>query len=418
EAEIVAVFERWGLHHATIGEVVKGSSLQVWSGDRAEADLPVGMLVNAPTYTFPVQRPHYLDEVQRLDLMSLPLPDDLDALFLELLASPNIASRAPIFRRYDHMVGTNTVVQPGGDAAVLRIKGTTRGIALATDGNGRLCYLEPREGGRIAVAEAARNVSCVGAEPIALTDCLNLGSPQDPAVYYQLTEVIEGLAEACQALGIPVVSGNVSLYNESAGAAIWPTPVVGMLGLLPDLVRRCDVGFRGDGDVIVLLGDLAPELAGSEYLSFAHGRVAGRPHIDLVAEVALQRSLREAIGRGLLCSAHDCSDGGIAVAIAESAFRGGMGADCGGGVLGDGGHDRIDAVLFGEAQSRAVVTVAPDDLVMLQELAADAGVACTRLGVVGGERLAIGPVDVPLEAARAAWAGGLDRSLFGEGEDG
>ena len=219
EDEIVEVFERWGLHSATIGEVSDTGMLQVRSEGQSVAELSIKALVDAPTYELPVERPAYLDRVQVLDEATLPLPRDLSAAFIELLAAPNIASRAPVFRRYDHMVGTNTVVQPGGDAAVLRIKGTGRGVALSTDGNGRLCYLEPREGGRIAVAEAARNVSVVGAEPIAVTNCLNFGSPDDPAVYYQLVEAIEGMAEACRAFGIPVVSGNVSLYNQSGDRA-------------------------------------------------------------------------------------------------------------------------------------------------------------------------------------------------------
>jgi phosphoribosylformylglycinamidine synthase len=411
EAAITDVFERWGLHHATIGEVAADGWLEVRSGERLEARLPVSVLVDAPTYRFPVVRPPYLADVQRLDPWEVPLPADLDAIFLELLASPDVASRAPIYGRYDHMVGADTVIAPGGDAAVLRIRGTGTGIALATDGNGRICYLEPREGGRIAVAEAARNVSCVGAEAIALTDCLNLGSPDDPAVYYQLAEVIEGISEACEAFGIPVVSGNVSLYNESAGVAIWPTPVVGMLGLLSDLSRRCDMGFHAAGDVIVLLGHSAPDLAASTYLAVVHGRVAGRPSIDLGAELALQRLIRSAIGRGLLRSAHDCSDGGLAVAIAESAFRGGIGAECRDGVLELADGARIDAVLFGEAQSRVVVSLSADDLPALARLAEEAGVPWARLGTVGDDRLAIGPIDVALADARAAWDGGLALAL-------
>ncbi|MFV2064940.1 MAG: phosphoribosylformylglycinamidine synthase subunit PurL, partial [Chloroflexota bacterium] len=350
EDEITEIFDHWGLRSAVIGEVRGTGTLEVQAGGELVAELPIRALVDAPTYTPPVERPDYLSAVQQLDMDALPLPSDWDATFLELLAAPNIASRGAVFRRYDHMVGTNTVVQPGGDAAVLRIKGTERGVALSTDGNGRLCYLEPREGGRIAVAEAARNVSCVGAMPIAVTNCLNFGSPDEPAAYYQLTEAIEGIAEACRAFDIPVVSGNVSLYNQSGERAIWPTPVIGMLGLLEDLARRCDIGFRDEGDAIHLLGDLESDLAGSEYLSQHHGLVAGRPSIDLDREVALQRLLREAIGHGLLRSAHDCSDGGLAVAVAESAFRGGIGASC----PGIAHHLRPDATLFGEAQSRVV----------------------------------------------------------------
>lgn len=413
EAEIVEVFHRWGLHTQTIGEVTDDGMLAVHSGDEMIAELPVGMLVDAPTYTFPVVRPAYLDEAQVLDVDSIPQPDDLTATFLELLASPNIASRAPVYGRYDHMVGTNTVIAPGGDAAVIRVKGTARGVAFSTDGNGRLCYLDPREGGRIAVAEAARNVSCVGATPIAVTDCLNFGSPDDPAVYFQLAEVISGMAEACEAFQTPVVSGNVSLYNESAGAAIWPTPVVGMLGLLEDLDKRCDIRFRDEGDVILGLGSPDARLAGSEYLARVHGLVAGRPSIDLDLEVALQRLVRELIGDGVARSAHDCAEGGLAVALAESAFSGDIGIHCDAGWL--AGCDRTDVSLFGEAQSRIVVSVAPDDVAAVAERARAAGVPCGVLGRVGGRRLIIGSVNVELTRARDAWSGGLAAALAGEG---
>jgi phosphoribosylformylglycinamidine synthase len=412
EDEILEVCHRWGLHTETIGEVTDDGMLTVRRAEETVAQLPVEMLVDAPTYRFPIERPDYLSAVQVLVPDAVLLPADLTATFLELLGSPNIASRAPVYSRYDHMVGTNTVVQPGGDAAVLRVKGTHRGVAFSTDGNGRLCYLEPRVGGRIAVAEAARNVSCTGATPLAVTDCLNFGSPDDPAVYYQLAEVIEGMAEACVAFETPVVSGNVSLYNESGGVAIWPTPVVGMLGLLEQLERRCDVGFRDDGDVIFGLGVAEARLAGSEYLSHVHGRVAGRPTIDLDFEVALQRLVRELIGDGLLRSAHDLAEGGLAVAVAESAFRGGIGARIEGGWL--AAALRADTALFGEAQSRIIVSVAPEQAETLERRALGADIPCVRLGTVGGERLVIGPVDVGLEEARAIWSTGLARALAGE----
>lgn len=413
ESEIVEVFGRWGLHAETIGEVTDDGMLAVRAGDAAVAQLPVGMLVDAPTYSFAIERPDYLDAAQSLDVDAVAEPTDLEATLLKLLAAPNIASRAPVFGRYDHMVGTSTVIGPGGDAAVIRIKGTGRGVAFSTDGNGRLCYLDPREGGRIAVAEAARNVSCVGATPIAITDCLNFGSPDDSAVYYQLVEVIDGMAEACRAFETPVVSGNVSLYNESDGAAVWPTPVVGMLGLLDDLSKRCEGGFQGDGDVIFGLGTADPYLGGSEYLSHIHGRVAGRPTIDLDAEVALQRFVRERIAEMMLRSAHDCAEGGLAVALAESAFAGGIGIDCEGGWLATAG--RSDIALFGEAQSRIVVSVAARDTEALEEAATRAGVPCARLGIVGGDSLRIGPVDVGLAAAQHAWTQGLVGALKGEG---
>ncbi|CAN5453815.1 phosphoribosylformylglycinamidine synthase subunit PurL [soil metagenome] len=409
EAAFLARFRDAGLHAATIGRVSETAALQVRSGDELLADLPIDMLVNAPAVRPPVERPVWLDDVQRLDNEHVPMPADLTATFLELLAAPDIASREPVFSRYDQMVGTNTVIAPGGDAALLRVKGTARAIALATDGNGRLCFLDPRQGGRIAVAEAARNVSCTGATPIAVTDCLNFGSPEDPAVAYQMAEVIEGLADACEAFGVPVVSGNVSLYNDSRGVPVWPTPVVGMLGLLEDVSRRCDSGFRAEGDAVLLLGETLPDLSGSAYLAHAHGRVAGAPSIDLEREVALQVLVRALIAEGLLRSAHDCSDGGLAVALAESAFRSGLGLRC--PDVGD--HLRPDTALFAETQSRVVVSVAPGDRAELERRASAAGVPATPLGQVGGVRLVLGEVDVALETARAAWSTGLARALGG-----
>jgi phosphoribosylformylglycinamidine (FGAM) synthase-like enzyme len=245
-----------------------------------------------------------------------------------------------------------------------------------------------------------------------VTDCLNFGSPDDPAVYFQLAEVIEGMAEACRAFETPVVSGNVSLYNESNGAAIWPTPVVGMLGLLDDLTARCDVGFHDAGDVIFGLGTPVADLAGSEYLSLVHGRVAGRPSIDLDLEVRLQAFARGAIETGTLRSAHDCAEGGLAVTLAESAFRGGIGVRCASGWL--AGDGRADVVLFGEAQSRIVVSVSATDAEAFERSAAAAEVPCARLGVVGGDRLVVGPVDVGLAQAEAVWSSGLADALAGE----
>jgi phosphoribosylformylglycinamidine synthase len=252
----------------------------------------------------------------------------------------------------------------------------------------------------------------VGATPLAVTDCLNFGSPDEAAVYYQLAEVIEGMAEACRAFDTPVVSGNVSLYNESRGAAIWPTPVVGMLGLLDDLSARCDMGFRTEGDVIYGLGLAEPGLDGSEYLSHVHGQVAGRPSIDLGFEVRLQQFVRDAIADGKLRSAHDLSEGGLAVAVAESAFRGGIGATVEGGWL--AAAVRADAVLFGEAQSRIIVSVAKEDARAFEKRAAGADVPCVHLGTVGGERLVIGPVDVGLQQAEAVWSTALADALTGE----
>jgi phosphoribosylformylglycinamidine synthase len=316
-----------------------------------------------------------------------------------------------VYRTYDHQVQTNTVVSPGGDAAVLRIKGTRRGIALSTDGNGRLCYLDPYIGGMIVVAEACRNIACVGAEPVALTDCLNFGNPEKLEIYYQLEECVKGMAKASEALGAPVISGNVSLYNETQGEGIYPTPVIGALGLLEDVTRHANTGFRNEGDVIVLLGASTIDsdvssLAGSEYLEVVHGLVAGQPKLDIGREIAVQKACRRLIAEGVINSAHDCSDGGLAVAIAESCIAGNVGCDLDPGVSG-----RWDAALFGEEQSRIVVSVSPDQVDRLEGICRLEGAPWVRLGYVGGLSVEIKElVDMDLKEMEDVWRNALERA--------
>jgi phosphoribosylformylglycinamidine synthase len=300
----------------------------------------------------------------------------------------------------------------------MRVKGTRRAIALTTDGSGRLCYLDPYAGGAMAVAEAARNLVCAGAEPLAITDCLNFGNPERLDVYYQLEQVVSGMAEACRVLNVPVVSGNVSLYNETSGEAVYPTPVVGMMGLFEDVDRRCPMGFQADGDLVFLLGAgleaPAASLAGSDYLHEVHGLVAGRPGIDLALEVRVQQACLEAIGRGLLRSAHDCSHGGLAVTVAESCIAssafGGRGLDASGLAF----AGRLDAALFGEAPSRIVVSCPPAARGDLEALAAAHSVPLTYLGAVDGDRLRLGPhVDLLVSELIRAYEEGLPRALEG-----
>jgi phosphoribosylformylglycinamidine synthase len=348
----------------------------------------------------------------------------LHRVLLTLLAAPNIASKRIVYRRYDTTVQVNTVLGPGGDASVLRIKGTPRALAVATDGNGRYCWLDPLMGGRIAVAEAARNVSCTGAQPLAATNCLNFGNPEKPAVYYQLQNCIEGMAQACEALGTPVISGNVSLYNESAGEPIYPTPIVGVLGLLDDASKRCPHQFQRAGDVVALLGETRDEIGASEYLERVHGLIAGRvPEIDLDLEVGVQTACREAIGLGLLSSAHDCSDGGLAVAAAESctgpwgvpeddAARNVPPLGCRLALPEGWRRLRPDAALFGESQSRILVSLRAENWAALEAIARRHGVPLHRLGETGGARLVIAPhVDVSLEKALTAYQTGLPAAL-------
>ena len=413
-SEVQAVFAKWGLHSDVVGEVTDGGELEVCENGAPQAELPIRMLVDAPTYTYPIKRPAYLDEVQALDPTRVPEPTDLTHAFSKLLESPNIASRRGVFRQYDHMVGINTIAPPGGDAAVLRVKGTRKGLALATDGNARLCYLDPRAGGALAVAEATRNVSCTGAAPIAITNCLNFGSPEDPAVYFQLAEVVEGMAAACRVLDVPVISGNVSLYNETGGSAIWPTPVIGALGLLEDVELQCNIGFQQAGDVVALLGRTEPDLSGSEYLAASHGLVAGKPRVDLELEKRLQGLVRYLIRDGLLQSVHDCAEGGLAVTVAECAFAGGLGAD----VQPDLADARPDAALFAETPSRVVVSLTRGNWDQVRRRAAGVGVPCNEIGVVGGNRLRIGPVALPSQEARSAWESGLTKALAGTASGG
>ena len=413
EPEVRAIFDRWDLRSDVIGEVVDDGLASISESGRIEAEVPVELLSDPPLYEPPAVKPRWLDDLQTRDLYALPLPSESpDEALLALLASPNIASKHWIYRQYDHQVQTNTVVPPGGDAAFLRVKGTSKGLAVSTDGNGRYCYLDPYVGGMIAVAEACRNVSCTGATPIALTDCLNFGNPEKPEIYYQLQQAVAGMAEASRRFDAPVVSGNVSLYNETQGEGIYPTPVVGALGLTEDVSAHATAGFKDEGDIIVLLGRSslqtdASDLAGSECLELLHGLVAGRPRIDLELETAVQMVCRRLIGTGTVKSAHDCSDGGLAVAAAECAIMGNLGADITAAV-----GDRWDASLFGEGQSRIVVTLNPEDLDDIRRACETASVPWLQLGNVTGRDLRFGDLlTVPVSELADAHGNGLSNAL-------
>ena len=413
---VKAIFDKWDLRSTLIGCSTADGLARIFDGAELVGEPPVSILTDAPQYRLQGVKPEWLPALQAYDLASLPMPDASPSeTLLRLLASPNIASKEWVYRQYDHQVQTNTVQPPGGDAAVLRIKGTSKGIALATDGNGRLCYLDPFVGGMIAVAEACRNVSCVGAEPIALTDCLNFGNPEKAEIYYQLEECIKGMAAACGALAAPIISGNVSLYNETQGRGIYPTPIIGCLGLLEDVSANVGVGFRRAGAAVALLGASevsadAASLAGSEYLEAIHGLVAGMPSIDIDAEAALQRACRRLVSERVISSAHDCSDGGLAVALAECCIAGGRGVECADVAVGG----RWDAALFGETQSRIVASLPPDRLSALAAICDAEGVPWTTLGYVSDARFRIGGlIDMPLSELADAWRNGLQRALDG-----
>jgi phosphoribosylformylglycinamidine synthase subunit PurL len=330
---------------------------------------------------------------------------------LRLLAAPNICSRAWIYRQYDQQVLLNTLVLPGGDAGVLRIADTGRAIAVSSDCNGRYCYLDPYVGAQIAFAEAARNVACSGGRPAAITDCLNFGNPEKPEVFWTFYESVRGMSDACKTFGVPVISGNVSFYNESFGSPIYPTPTVGLVGVLEDASKRVTMPFKDAGDVVVLLGETAEELGGSEYLSTVHGIIAGRPPaLDIADELAIHRALLDAIEAGLVKSAHDCSEGGIAVALAESAIAGGIGAT----VALD---DDLAPVysLFSETQGRIVLTVSEESADSFVELLVGHNVPYSVIGEVGGDRLVVeDKLDVSVDALREAWAPALERLVGGD----
>ncbi len=388
-----SIVERWSLRAAVIGRITGDGLIRVRDGDQIVAEVPAQLFTDAcPTYVRPAEESSAIRAARERDLSVLPdlRADEVPATMLRLLGSPNIGSRRPIYERYDHTILTNTVIPPGaGDAAVLRVKGTQRGIATAIDCNSRYCYLDPELGAMHAVAEATRNVSCAGARPLAITNCLNFGSPEKPAGYYQLERAVNGLAAACRGLGIPVVSGNVSLYNETGETAVMPTPTVGAVGVLDDVRCHATMAWRA-GSLVYLIGDGIPSLGGSEYLALVHGLVAGHPpRLDLDAERRLQEVLQALIEERVVHAAHDCSEGGLAIALAEMAIAAGVGftlrAD-----MNPAPDGRTDTMWFGEAATRVVVACRPDQADRLKLRCREADVACHWLGLAEGDRLDLG----------------------------
>ncbi len=408
EGHVSEIFERWDLSVSNIGTVTDDGIARIFENGKSVAAVSVETLVAAPRYRPGGSRPSYLDSLHAHPLPPEPHISIAAQLLVNMLGSPNIASRRSVYQQYDQEVQTNTLVKPGaGDAAIVRIRGTKKAIAIAIDGNGRYTYLEPYAGGAMAVSEACRNVVCAGGTPLAITDCLNFGDPTKPEVYYQLEEAIKGMSAACEALGVPVISGNVSLFNESAGEAIYPTPVVGAVGLLDDATTMLTAGFSNTGDFVLLLGEPATGLEGSEYLAHEYDQVSGQPSINLAAEVSLQKLVVALADDRLLVSAHDCADGGLAVAIAESSIISGY------GFSGDvPSNDRWDAALFGESPSRIIVSCAPTDADVITRRAEALGVPAARLGTVGGNRFTIYDVlDLPLVDLIDAHTHGLNRAL-------
>src|SRR5512143_323022 len=384
ETEVEAIFKKWDLEAVTIGRVTGDGMLRVKDNGVVVAEIPAKLIAEeAPVYNRPIARPFYQDEIQTLNPDLIPMPRDMDDTLVKLLESPTIADKSWIYRQYDHMVRTNTVVYPGSDAGVIRIKGTNRALAMSVDCNPLHCFLHPLVGGAAAVAESARNVVCTGGRPLALTDCLNFGNPEKPEIMWQFQQAVEGISLACEKLNTPVISGNVSFYNETKGLGIYPTPTIGMVGLLDDVSKATTQWFKDEGDSVVLLGETKEEIGGTEYLKVIHSQERGLPpDLDLDVEAALQKAAMEMISTGLVKSAHDCSEGGLAVALSECCFRGAD--DALGCEVEIAETFRADAALFGETQSRIIISAVPADAGKLAEIAGRHGVPFKVMGRVGG----------------------------------
>lgn len=383
---VEAVFKRWELKPAVLGKVTTdGMVVACYRGEEVVRVPAASVSGGAPEYQPPVRQPEYISELAAFDPLSLPEPDNHNRVLLKLLAAPDITSREPVWKQYDYMVRTATVQGPGGDAAVIRLRETGKGLAMAVDGNGRHTYLDPYLGGMLAVAEATRNVSCSGALPVGITDCLNFGNPEKPEIFWQFKKAVEGMAEACRILEVPVVGGNVSFYNEVEGEAIYPTPVVGAVGVLDDYKNHCRAAFNGPSDRIFLLGANRLSLGGSQYLKSCHNRVAGiLAGIDLELEKNLQILLRKLIQEQLIVSTHDLSDGGLAVALAESCLLGLIGAEID---LPETAKPVIE--LYGEGPSRVLVSVPQKNDRVFKRLVQKSEIPLQELGMVGGDFLVI-----------------------------
>lgn len=407
EEQAKAIFERWGLICANVGTVTNDGRLKLIQHGEVVADMPVTALVDeCPVYKKPSQAPAYYEENKAIDTTRYPEVKNVEGALLRVLASPTVASKEWVYNQYDYMVRTSTAVQPGSDAAVVLVHGTRKALAMTTDCNGRFVYLDPEVGGMIAVSEAARNVVCSGAEPLAITDNLNFGSPEKPEIFWQLEKAADGISAACLKFNAPVIGGNVSLYNENNKGAIYPTPVIGMVGLIRDTDHITTQGFKDAGDVILLLGETKAELGGSEFQLVMHGVNEGRPpQIDLDVEKALQDAVLAAIREGLVQSAHDLSDGGFAVALAESCISGEKGASV----------DlqtalRPDFALFSESQSRILLSATSGHAERLQQLLSEQGVPYQVIGTVGDKDAnltvsinGVKVIDSPVERFEKVW---------------
>ncbi|MDP8956132.1 MAG: phosphoribosylformylglycinamidine synthase subunit PurL [Actinomycetota bacterium] len=407
---VLALAQRWGLAATPVGTLERGAELRSRWGPEVVASVPADALANGgPVYDRPMRAPAWLPELLEDDPAADVPPASLEDAFFSVLGSPGVASARWVYQQYDQLVQGGTVAGPGADAAVIRLEGTTRAVAVSTDGNGRYGHLDPYLGGAHAVAESARNVASVGARPLAITNCLNFANPERPEVMWSFAEAVRGIADACRAFGTPVTGGNVSFYNESPDSAVYPTPIVGMVGVLEDYRRCLRTGFPGPGLTIYLLGETFAELGGSQFAEAVLGNVSGRPpRLDFDAEARLHALLRECADRGVAASAHDLSDGGLAIALAEGAIAGGEGFEVVVPLNGLQPH----IALFSESASRALLTATPGMESDLEALAASSGVPITRLGTSGGARLRFeGLFDVELSEAVAVYEGAIPRLM-------
>lgn len=408
EAEVERIFAKWGLYSAIIGRVTDDGTLRLLHKNEVVAEVPVRSLADdAPVYHKPSAEPAYYKEYETVDTLNIAEPADYNELLTKILSAPTVSSKEWVYNQYDYMVRTNTAVVPGSDAAVVAIRGTRKALAMSIDCNGRYVYLDPQVGGAIAVAEAARNVVCSGAAPLGLTDCLNFGNPEKPEIFWQFEKAVDGMSEACRVLETPVIGGNVSLYNETNGEAVYPTPVVGMVGLIQDVDHITTQSFKNEGDVLLLLGETRAELGGSEYQKLINGSVSGRPPgLNLETEKNLQQTVLTAIREGLVASAHDLAEGGLAAALVESAEPGrGAAVNWNIGL-------RPDIALFSESQSRVLLSVKPEHVEKVCEVAAKNGTPCANIGTVGTDEITVKVngrelINMPLADAKAAWKGAI-----------
>ncbi len=417
ERDIENIFSKWDLQAVTIGRVTDDGMVRINDDGKVVAEIRASSLTDSPVYDMPHKKPDYLDQLNKLDIKKIIPPEDYNKVLLKLLRSPSICSKEWVYEQYDHMVQINTVVLPGSDAAVIRLKGRDIAIAATTDCNSRYCYLNPYRGAQIAIAEAARNLVCSGAEPAAVTDCLNFGNPEKPDRFWQFKNCVEGIADACKFFNIPVISGNVSFYNENPEGPVYPTPTIGMIGIINDTSKICRQYFKKKKEMILLLGISKQSLGGSEYLKEIHGQVRGdAPDLDLRLEGAVQATALEAIRKGLISSAHDCSEGGLAVALAECCISS-KDRMIGANIDGLPFNLREDIVLFGESQSRIILSCCEKFVDEISDIARKNKAPIQVIGRTGGKDLRILDgkeelINLPLRSMSLKWSNSLESSII------